>query len=67
MMEERDSGGKAKGPQRQEWGGVCSGLISEKTRVAAISQCAERNRSQESLCRQDIYKERGKLQRTYNR
>lgn len=45
--------GKAKGPQRQEWSGICSALISEKACVAAISQYAEGNGSQELLCREN--------------
>lgn len=45
--------GKAKGPQRQEWSEIFSGLISEKACVAAISQYAEGNGTQELLCREN--------------
>lgn len=49
--------GTAKGPQRQAWSGICSALISEKACVAAISQYAEGNRSQELLGRENNRRE----------
>lgn len=54
---------KTKEPQRQGWGGACGGQISKET-YAAISQCAEESRSQDSLCRENILRERSGLERT---
>lgn len=67
-MEWRDSGGKGaqskkQKSQRQGWGGACGGQISKET-YAAISQCAEESRSQESLCQENILRERSGLERT---